>query len=150
MKLNLWTGASAVAAAILCGVAAGAQQAPPDPNDPRIGLKPGLRDAGTAARGMELVANLPKPEGFFDPEAPAGAVTPPERPPGAPPEPEPAPGTPPPPPPRGSGFTNSDLAFFGTNVVVGNYHGYNIYDVENTRKPRLMTSVACPGGLPAS
>ncbi len=95
---------------------------------------------------MELLANMPKPEGFFDPEAPAGSPTPPERAPGAPPEPTPEPGTPPPPPPRGSGFTNSDLAFFGTHVVVGNYHGFNIYDVENVRKPRLMTSIVCPGG----
>jgi hypothetical protein len=147
MKLNRWTSACAgVLAVASLGIAAGAQQAPPDPKDPRIGLKPGLRDAGTAARGLELVANLPKPEGFFDPEAPAGAPTPPERPPGAPPEPEPAPDTPPPPPPRGSGFTNSDLAFFGTNAVVGNYHGFNIYDVENARRPRLTTSVVCPGG----
>ena len=35
--------------------------------------------AAHAARGMELVANLPKPEGFFDPKAPAGEVIPPER-----------------------------------------------------------------------
>ncbi len=46
--------------------------------DPRVGLKPGLRDAGQAARNMELVASLPKPEGFFDPKAPAGEATPPE------------------------------------------------------------------------
>ena len=29
--------------------------------DPRVGLKPGLKDAGQAARNMELVASLPKP-----------------------------------------------------------------------------------------
>ena len=74
---------------------ASAQQAPPNPKDPRIGLKAGLRDAGTAALNMELVSNMPTPEGFFDPEAPAGSPTPPERAPGAPPEPAPAPGTPP-------------------------------------------------------
>ena len=45
-----------------------------DQTDPRVGLKAGFRDAGVAARNMELLANLPKPEGFFDPEAPAGAV----------------------------------------------------------------------------
>ena len=28
---------------------------------------------------MELVTNLPKPEGFFDPKAPAGEPTAPER-----------------------------------------------------------------------
>ncbi len=146
MKLNRFAFfAISVGVASAVGLA-GAQQAPPNPKDPRIGLKAGLRDAGTAALNMELLANLPKPDGFFDPEAPAGSPTPPERVPGAPPESAPAPGTPPPPPARGSGFTNSDLAFFGTHVVVGNYHGFNIYDVENVRKPRLMTSVVCPGG----
>jgi hypothetical protein len=146
MKLNRVTVfAICVGVASVVGLTS-AQQAPPNPKDPRIGLKGGLRDAGTAAMNMELLSNLPKPEGFFDPEAPAGSPTPPERAPGAPPEPTPAPGTPPPPPPRGSGFTNSDLAFFGTHAVVGNYHGFNIYDVENVRKPRLMTSVVCPGG----
>jgi len=133
-----------VAAVLAGGLGVAAQQA--STTDPRVGLKAGLTDAGVAALHMELVANLPKPEGFFDPEAPAGSPIEPERAPGAPPPPPPAPGTPPPPPPRGSGFTNSDLAFFGTNAVVGNYHGYNIYDVENARRPRLLTSVVCPGG----
>ena len=122
--------------------------------DPRVGLKAGFRDAGTAARHMELVANLPKPEGFFHPDAPAGAVTAPEptnQTPGAPAGSEPAPGQPagnatPPQPPRGSGFTNSDLAFKDNHVVVGNYHGFNTYDIENARKPRLLASVVCPGG----
>ena len=40
--------------------------------DARVGLAPGFRNAGVAARNMELVVNLPKPEGFYDPEAPAG------------------------------------------------------------------------------
>ena len=63
-------------------VSGGAQQSPaaPNSNDPRVGLKPGLRDAGQAARNMELVASLPKPEGFFDPKAPGGIPTPPEQP----------------------------------------------------------------------
>ncbi len=52
-------------------------------SDPRVGLKAGLRDAGVAMRNMELIASLPKPEGFFDPSAPAGETTPPETPPGA-------------------------------------------------------------------
>src|SRR4029079_15604270 len=71
MKLNRWTGAGVIAFAFASlGAVLGAQQAAPDPKDPRIGLKPGLRDAGTAAKNMELVANMPKPEGFFDPAAP--------------------------------------------------------------------------------
>ncbi len=47
-------------------------------NDPRVGLKPGLKDAGQAARNMELIATLPKPEGFFDPKEPAGVPSGPE------------------------------------------------------------------------
>jgi len=38
--------------------AIGAQQS----SDPRVGLKPGLRNAAHAARNMELVASLPKPQ----------------------------------------------------------------------------------------
>ena len=80
-------GLGGVLAVAIGAVMAQAQQAPPDSKDPRIGLKPGHTDAGVAARNMELVSNLPKPPGFFDPKAPAGSVTPPERPTGAPPEP---------------------------------------------------------------
>jgi len=39
-------------------------------NDPRVGLKAGLHDAGVAAADMERLANLPKPDGFFDPARP--------------------------------------------------------------------------------
>ena len=107
-----------------------AQQKPAAPDDPRIGLKPGHTDAGVAAWNIELVSNLPKPPGFFNPKAPAGSVTPPERPEGAPAPPPPDPNAP---PPVGSGFTNSDLAFKGMHAVVGNYHGFNTYDVENAK-----------------
>ncbi len=113
----------------------------------------GLRDAGEAARNMELVANLPKPEGFFDPKAPAGEPTPPgaaipnelpdverrriRRPPNA---------------GRAAlaaarlSFANSDLAFSGNLLFVGNFNGFNTYDIENPKKPRLVASVVCPGG----
>ncbi len=37
-----------------------------DENDPRIGLKAGLDDAGEAARNVVLLAHVPKPEGFSD------------------------------------------------------------------------------------
>ena len=118
--------------------------------DPRVGLKGGLHDAAHAARNMELLANLPKPEGFFDPAAPAGAVRAPEPPRAAEGTPSQQPGAAEgnatPPQPRGGGFTNSDLAFKANHVVVGNYHGFNTYDIENARKPRLLASVVCPGG----
>jgi hypothetical protein len=146
--------------------------------DPRVGLKPGLRDAGIAAKNMELVATLGKPEGFFDPKSPAGDVVPPEPPqnagaangapssgatpstPPATPSPAPAttPGTAPAAgapgaPPAGGGggggglnFANSDIAFSGTHMFLGNFHGFQTYDIERTNKPRLLASVVCPGG----
>jgi len=154
-------------AAIVGGVVlvGGAQQRPADPQDPRIGLKAGLFDAGVAARNMELTATLPRPRGFFDPAQPAGEPSGPER-----PEPAPADGTgaaapaalavpaapaagqpagprPGTPPARGGlDFANSDLAFAGTRMWVGNFHGFNTYDIEDARKPTLLASIVCPGG----
>src|SRR5882672_9149652 len=133
-----------------------AQQRPAAANDPRIGLKAGLRDAGEAAWNMKRVASLPKPEGFFDPKTPGGTPIPPERNPDAPELDPTAPGGPPTPegvtPPfdpvasNGLGFTNSDLAFSGTHAFVGSYHGFNTYDIERPGRPRLQASVVCPGG----
>ncbi|HEV3139077.1 MAG TPA: hypothetical protein VGY57_01105 [Vicinamibacterales bacterium] len=116
--------------------------------DPRVGLKAGLHDAGEAARNMEKVASLNKPEGFFDPLMPGGGPVPPEPDPNAPP---PDPNAPPDPKMMGIfanmiGFANSDLAFSGTHAFQGNFHGFTTYDVENARKPKLVGSVACPGG----
>lgn len=39
--------------------------------DPRGGLTPGFRNAGQAISNMTLLAALPKPSGFFDPENPS-------------------------------------------------------------------------------
>jgi hypothetical protein len=109
----------------------------PSTTDPRSALKPGApgTKAAEAAWNMELVTNLPKPEGFTDP-LPLGARPP-----------EPAPGAPRTPPnPNQLSFTNSDLAFSGNNVIVGNYHGFNTYNIERANKPQLLASVVCPGG----
>ena len=102
-------------------------------DDPRIGLKPGLYDAGEAIFGLDKVASIAKPPGFApDPNAPD-----------------------PPPPPGGrggrgptlnTGSVNSDLAFSGNHLFVGNYNGINFYDIDNPGKIRLGTSLMCPGG----
>ena len=140
------------------GTALSAQQKPAEPTDPRIGLKGGYKDAAAAARGMELVSSRPRPEGFFDERHPVGEAIPAERPanqtPAAPAAPAapvaPAPGAPGAPAAnRGPGaldFANSDLAFSGTRMVMGNFHGFNAYDIESARSPRLLASVVCPGG----
>ena len=146
-------------------VAGNAQQKPMDPNDPRTGLKPGVRDAGVAAMGMELVSTRPRAEGFYDPKNPVGEAMPGERPAGAAPAAPVAPVAPAAPaapvapaapaapagprPPTGPGaldFANSDIAFSGQRMVIGNFHGFNAYDIESAKSPRLLASVVCPGG----
>src|SRR5881397_4361060 len=123
--------------------------------DLRVGLKPGFRDAGVAKLNLELIWSLPKPDGFFDPTAPAGAPFPPERPPerpnDAPPPADDAAATvnPPPPDPAAQSalsFANSDLAFSRDRLIMGSFHGFNMYDVEDPKKARLLVSVVCPGG----
>jgi hypothetical protein len=85
--------------------------------DPRIGLAPGLTGAGEAISNLDKLASLPKPEGFFSPTAP-GSLS----------------------------FANSDLAFDGDTVYVGNFAGWMAYDVSDPADPQLRTSVVCPGG----
>ena len=51
-----------------------------------------------------------------------------------------------PPNPNQLSYTNSDLAFKDSHVVVGNYHGFNTYNIERANKPQLIASVVCPGG----
>jgi hypothetical protein len=85
--------------------------------DPRVGLKAGIEDAGVAARGMQLVSHVAKPAGFDDPTG-NGSLN----------------------------FANSDLAFKNDLLFLGNFHGFNFYDVEDPRKPAVRVSVPCPGG----
>src|SRR5437879_6363519 len=109
-------------------------------SDPRIGLKAGLYDAGEAIFGVVKLASIPKPPGF----AP-GSFIPNVAPPPEPPEP-PEPGKPAQPPSVQYGSTNSDLAFSGNHVFVGNYNGINFYDIDNPTQVKLRTSLICPGG----
>ncbi len=43
-------------------------------------------------------------------------------------------------------FANSDFAFQGPHLFLGNFHGLNFYNVEDPRRPKLAVSVPCPGG----
>ncbi|MFP5328758.1 MAG: DUF305 domain-containing protein [Alphaproteobacteria bacterium] len=115
--------------------------------DPRTALAAGFEKADQAASNMKLVASLPKPPGFFDPKNPAGI--PPEKPakPGekkakekdAPPADDDA---------RAPllSFSNTDMAFSGDLLAVGNYHGFNLYRLGPGGRPALISSVICPGG----
>lgn len=88
-----------------------------DPNDPRIGLGAGWLDAESAIRGLELLAAIPRPEGFFNPTTPADGR-----------------------------FSNTDLAFRDNLLIQGNYNGFQLFDISNPANPSLALSVVCPGG----
>lgn len=115
--------------------------------DPRAGLTAGFDDAADAISNLELVASLPKPAGFFDPNNPSGL--PPKRPAadesdataenndGDDDEQERSPLL---------SFANTDMAFAGDVLVVGNYHGFNVYRLRAAAAPELISSVVCPGG----
>ncbi len=125
--------------------------------DPRASLAAGLEDAGLAISNLELVASLPMPPGFFDPDNPAGL--PPERPQddadeeggdaaaedGGDPEAEEDGDD------KGTrspllSFSNTDMAFRDDVLVAGNYHGFNVYRLQEGGLPELVSSVVCPGG----
>jgi hypothetical protein len=79
------------------------EEAPPpepawewDASDPRIGLEAGHLDAEEAISNLEMLATLFKPEAFVGDEA------------------------------AGRGFTNTDIAFQGDNVFLGNYYGLSL------------------------
>ena len=117
--------------------------------DPRATLKAGFDSAEQAILNLSLVTSLLKPAGFFDPENPAGL-----------------------PPVVSNGedddrreddgqtneetewgerspllsFANTDMAFAGDKLVVGSYHGFNIYKLNGDEAPTHMSSVVCPGG----
>lgn len=49
-------------------------------------------------------------------------------------------------PPGNFGFVNSDLAFTGDHAIVGNFNGFQVYDVADPEAPTLRGSFVCPGG----
>ena len=116
-----------------------------DPNDPRAKLSPGLFDAGETSSGIRLVTLLKKPEAFqlgVDPNSPkvGKALT------------SLGVGNPAQIPASvkmnfaGLAFANSDLAFQGNYLFLGNFYGMNIYDIADPTKASLVTSIICPGG----
>jgi len=118
-----------------------------DANDPRAKLGPGLYNGGEAAMGMKHLALVKKPDAFqlgaADPDDPKvqkviGQL--------------------------GIGnmtakipkemhlviaelaFANSDIAFQGNHLFLGNFYGVNIFDISNPSSTKLVTSMVCPGG----
>ncbi len=113
--------------------------------DPRANLKPGIVDAGIAIHNLTLIATLKKPPGFVDPNNPTElSIGPVVR--GADkPEDKPVEGGDSKRSPLLS-FSNTDMAFSGDILVVGSYHGFNIYSLANGGIPEHLSSVVCPGG----
>ncbi len=117
-----------------------------DVNDPRAKLRPGMYDAGEASLGMRHLFLHRKPVAFQlgtdNPDDPKVTTT------------------------LGSigvgdasqipgplkllfaqlAFSNSDLAFQGDHLFMGNFYGVNIYDIADPMKAKLVTSLLCPGG----
>ena len=112
--------------------------------DPRVGLAAGFRDAGQAIWNLELMASLPKPDGFFDPDNPA--ALPADRLQALAGEDAAENGASERSRPALLDFANTDLAFAGDLMVVGNYHGFKLYDISDPDDPQLFSAVVCPGG----
>ncbi|MGA8046995.1 MAG: hypothetical protein WCA30_12100 [Dermatophilaceae bacterium] len=110
-------GLAAVGAVTLGLTLVGTTATAADEVDPRIGLSPGITDAGSAISNMELLSSQFKPEGFFNP-ASLGSLA----------------------------FANSDPAFKGDRAFVGNFNGFQVYDVSDPAAPVLEKAFVCPGG----
>jgi uncharacterized protein (DUF305 family) len=112
--------------------------------DPRVNLSSGLFHADEAILNLTKVSSLKKPAGFYDPdnieddgmenldedqneqrtieEMSSNRRYP------------------------MLSFSNTDMAFKDNILVAGNYHGFNIYSLQNSESPQLLSSVICPGG----
>ncbi len=120
---SLAAAAAILAASGLSAQRAGGAAAPSGPpttasiTDPRVGLRPGMNDAGVAAKNMELVSHREKADTF---NGPGGA--------------------------RGLTYANSDLAFRGNFVYQGNFDGFQIWDISNVTHPVLRHTFVCSTG----
>ncbi|GAA1620341.1 LVIVD repeat-containing protein [Catellatospora bangladeshensis] len=108
--------ALAAGAAALLLIGATPAGAAADP-DPRIGLGAGWLDAQSAISNLEHLAHVDKPPGFVNPANPGDFA-----------------------------FVASDLAFTGHYAIMGNFNGFNVFDIANPAAPTVVTSVVCPGG----
>ncbi len=120
LRRGLAVPALALAATLVaspCALDAQTSFTPGGPDDPRIGLGAGWMDAEAASWNMEHLSFTPRPEGFYNPETPGDGR-----------------------------FSNTDLAFQDGLAYVGNYHGFNVYDITDPRNPILVASVECAGG----
>ena len=108
--------------------------------DGRSTLSAGLADAGQLASGLALEHSVGMAPGFADPDI--GFSPPTSREEGeammarANGNPNFSP----------LGRANSDMAVSNGKLFVGNFNGFNAYDISGGGAPRLVMSVVCPGG----
>ena len=108
--------------------------------DGRSSLSAGLADAGQLASGLALEHSVGMAPGFADPDI--GFSPPTSREEGeammarANGNPNFSP----------LGRANSDMAVSNGKLFVGNFNGFNAYDISGGGAPRLVMSVVCPGG----
>ncbi|HEV2751900.1 MAG TPA: hypothetical protein VGV12_15370 [Gemmatimonadales bacterium] len=91
-----------------------AQTAAAPSPDRRVGLRAGWWDAAQAAWNLRLVSTSPPTKDFIPAE------------------------------PGDFDYMNSDLAFEGHNVIQGNFHGFQVWDVADPAHPRLVHAETCP------
>ena len=132
---------------VLLGAGAAAAQQSTGPGeaqviqaDGRSTLSPGLADAGQAASGLALEHAIGKAPGFVDPDI---GFSPPT---------SQAEGEAMMARARGNpnfsplGMANTDMAVSDGKLFVGNFNGFNAYDISGDGAPQLVMSVVCPGG----
>ncbi len=106
-----------IAVAVLAMLLPTAAFAQDDP-DPRVGLAPGLFNAGEAISNLEKTNTWTKDQGtFWNPASPGS-----------------------------SSYWISDIAFQGDLIALGNFWGFQLFDNSNPEAPVLLTEVVCPGG----
>src|SRR5262245_36571223 len=89
----------------------------PSTSDPRNSLTGGWLDAAEVSWNITKLAHRDRPAGFVNPANPGDF-----------------------------GFVNSDPAFQGDYAFLGNFNGFQIYDIADPSNPTNVTNVVCPGG----
>ncbi len=106
---------SAAAILVIAGAFVAARAVAQQPNpDPRVGLRAGWWNAGSAAWNMRLVSTSPPPKEFIPDSA------------------------------GDFGYMNSDIAFQGHYVIQGSFRGFQVWDVSNPAHPVRTTLNICP------
>jgi hypothetical protein len=84
--------------------------------DARVGLRAGWTNAAEAAWNLKLVSTTAPSAQFINTREPGDFR-----------------------------YINSDLAFTGTDVIQGNFDGFQIWDISRPDRPSLVTAYVCPG-----